>query len=269
LIVRDGELEVLEGNSRLAACRWLYQHVDPIAWANVKCTVLPADTDEKLIFALLGQYHIKGKKDWVPFEKAGFLYRRFTQHKDDIATVASELSIGTKEARHLIDVYQFMIDQGETERDRWSYYDEYLKSRAIKKAREHYPDFDKIIVGKIQGGEIRRAVDVRDNLPTICSGPVKNLKRFVEGKVDFEEAHVVAVDAGGENPDYRRIYKFRQWLASAETEEDLVSAPTNIRDKLEYELSHIEKRVKRLKARLAQKSDDPGATTTKASQPPN
>src|SRR5688572_13784270 len=27
LIVRDGTLEVLEGNSRLAACRWLYEKV--------------------------------------------------------------------------------------------------------------------------------------------------------------------------------------------------------------------------------------------------
>ena len=88
LIVRDGSLEVLEGNSRLAACRWLYEHDDPIAWAKVKCTILPADIPEPLIFAILGQYHIRGKKDWVPYEKAGFLHRRFTHHKEDIPTVA-------------------------------------------------------------------------------------------------------------------------------------------------------------------------------------
>lgn len=255
LIVRDGDLVVLEGNSRLAACRWLYKNVDPVAWAKVKCTLLPSDTDEKLIFALLGQYHIKGKKDWAPFEKAGFLYRRFREHKDDLPTVASELSIGQREARHLIDVYEFMLAHGETERDRWSYYDELLKSRAIAKARDAYPEFDKLIVGKIRSGEITRAVDIRDSLPTICVGPPKNLRRFAEGKLAFEEALGVAVDAGGENPDYRRIYRFRQWLAQADTETDLLDSPEAVRDKIEYEFSQIEKRIKRLKARLAEPTD--------------
>ena len=73
LIVRANTLEVLEGNSRLAAYRWLYRNHDPSVWARVKCTLLPGDIDERLVFALLGQYHIKGKKDWQPFEQAGFL----------------------------------------------------------------------------------------------------------------------------------------------------------------------------------------------------
>lgn len=256
LIVRDGDLEVLEGNSRLAACRWLYQHVDPIAWARVKCTVLPANTDERLIFALLGQYHVKGKKDWVPFEKAGFLYRRFQEHHDDLATIASELGISQKEARHLIDVYEFMLKHGETERERWSYYDEYLKSRKIKKVRDQYSNFDALIVSKIRAGEIKRAVDVRDSLPTICAGAAKTIKKFVEGKIGFDEAHSIAVDAGGENPDYRRLFKFRQWLAEASTEADLLEPPKHVRDKIEYELSMLDKRIKKLKARLEAAVDD-------------
>ena len=65
LIVKDGTLEVLEGNSRLAACRWLYENDKANAplWGKVKCTLLPADIPEPLIFAILGQYHIRGKKD--------------------------------------------------------------------------------------------------------------------------------------------------------------------------------------------------------------
>ncbi len=150
LIVRDGSFEVLEGNSRLAACRWLYEKDDdPIAWAKVKCTILPADIDERLVFALLGQYHIKGKKDWVPYEKAGFLHRRFRQHHENIPTVASELGIGTGEAEHLIKVYEFMLQHKERDRERWSYYDEFLKSKKIKKVRDHYPTFDDLIVKKI------------------------------------------------------------------------------------------------------------------------
>ena len=43
LIVRDGTFEVLEGNSRLAAYRFLAK-TNPMKWGYVKCTVLPADT---------------------------------------------------------------------------------------------------------------------------------------------------------------------------------------------------------------------------------
>lgn len=70
LIVRGGSLEVLEGNSRLAAYRQLAAK-EPIKWGMVKCTVLPADVDDALVFALLGQFHIKGKKDWFLMSKPG------------------------------------------------------------------------------------------------------------------------------------------------------------------------------------------------------
>jgi hypothetical protein len=75
LIVRGGSLEVLEGNSLLAAYRQLAAK-EPIKWAMVKCTVLPADVDDSLVFALLGQFHIKGKKDWAPYEQC--MVRRVT-----------------------------------------------------------------------------------------------------------------------------------------------------------------------------------------------
>lgn len=257
LIVKDGTLEVLEGNSRLAACRWLYENDKANAplWGKVKCTLLPKDILEPLIFAILGQYHIRGKKDWVPYEQAGFLYRRFHFHKEDIPTVADELGINRGEAQHQIEVFGFMIKHNEVKRDRWSYYDEYLKSKKIKKARDQYPDFDKLIVQKIRNSEIKRAVDVRDSLPAICVGPAKNLKRFVEGKMDFDDAHRNAMDAGGGSVEYKRLHTFRQWLAKADTETDLVETKEkNIRDRINFELEKIEKRSKQLSIAMSKKS---------------
>jgi hypothetical protein len=75
IIVRDGDCVVLEGNSRLAAYRLLAKS-DPIKWGKVKCCLLPSTIEESLIFALLGEYHIIGRKDWAPYEQAGYLYRR-------------------------------------------------------------------------------------------------------------------------------------------------------------------------------------------------
>jgi hypothetical protein len=255
VIVKEGTFEVLEGNSRLAACRWLYNNDNnaPL-WGKIKCTLLPKDIPEPLIFAILGQYHIRGKKDWVPYEQAGFLYRRFHFHKEDIPTVADELGIKRGEAQHQIKVFEFMVKHNEAKRDRWSYYDEYIKSSKIKKARDLYPDFDKLIVSKIRKGEIKRAVDVRDDLPDICVGPPKNLKRFAEGKIEFEQAHSNAMDAGGGNTDYKRLHTFRQWIAKTDTEKNLTgTTEKNIRDRIHFELEKIEKRSKQLASAMAKK----------------
>jgi hypothetical protein len=249
LIVKDETFEVLEGNSRLAAWRWLYNNDKDNA------TLLPANTPEPLIFAILGQYHIRGKKDWAPYEQAGFLYRRFRYHKQDIPTVADELGIKLGEAQHQIEVFEFMVKHNELNRERWSYYDEFIKSKKIKKAREQYPDFDKLIVQKIRKSEIKRAVDVRDSLPAICAGPAKNLKRFVEGKIDFDNAHSNALDAGGGNVEFKRLYTFRMWLAKADTEKDLVETKEkNIRDRITFELDKIGKRSKQLHTAMTKKS---------------
>ena len=202
-----------------------------------------------MLFALLGQYHIKGKKDWQPFEQAGFLYRRFRNQKQDIPTVATEFGLRLGEARHLIRVYEFMVEHGEDTPDRWSYYFEYLRNTKVGTARTQYPDFDKLIVGKIRSGEIKRAVDVRDSLPMLCNEP-RFLKRFCEGKLTFAEAVERAEDAGGDNGDLQRIKKFSKWLAGSDTESDLIDNEKNIRDKIEYELTQIEKRIVKIKTKL-------------------
>ena len=251
LIVRESTLEVLEGNSRLAAYRWLFQNDErALDWANVKCTLLPADIDEKLIYALLGQYHVKGKKDWGPYEKAGFLFRRFRTHHDDVPTVALELGMKSTEAHQHIKIFEFMQQFDERDPQKWSYYEEYIKSHKIKRVREQYPNFDEFIVGQIKRGDIARAVDVREKLPIVCEASTRILKRFIEGAISLDDAHERAVEAGGENADYKRLKKFRNWLADEATLDDLKEASANVRDKIDYELSKIETLAKRMRDRL-------------------
>jgi len=249
LIVRDGDLVVLEGNSRLAAYRFLVKN-DPIKWAKVRCQVLPGTIDEKLVFALLGQYHIKGKKDWAPYEKAGFLYRRHKTHSLDLSVVALELGIPTGEARHLVEVYEFMIAHNEQDRERWSYYDEYLKSNRIKKARQEYAGFDEFIVKEIRSQNISKAMDLRDKLPTICAASTKILKRYIDGKITFSEAHEDTVVVGGENVALKKLRKFREWLALSDTEDDFMESNKQIRDKMLFEIKEISKRANRLQKAL-------------------
>ena len=251
VIVRAGSLEVLEGNSRLAAYRALAK-TDPIRWGKMKCKVLPADIDEGLIFALLGQYHIKGKKDWAPFEQAGFLYRRSKAHNLDATALAAEIGLSRRNVEHLVDTYQFMLDHGEVETARWSYYDEYLKSASIKKARLKVAGFDNLVVAKVKSGEIARAVDVRDRLPVICSAP-KALQKFGAGAFDFETAHDQAVESGADSTPYKKLSKFRQWLAKAEVELALGKAQGETRKKIIFELDKLAPRVDALRGKLRPK----------------
>lgn len=241
LIVRDGTLDVLEGNSRLAAYRQLAAK-EPIKWAEVKCTVLPADVKESLIFALLGQFHIKGKKDWAPYEQAGFLYRRFKTHNVSASVLASELGLSAKKVGHLIDTYQFMVNHDEVDINKWSYYDEYLKSNKIKKARNQHSGMDKLIVESIKSGDIERAMDLRDQLPVVCASPVV-LKRFAEGKVTLADAHERAVDSGADSVPYKRATTFRKWITEPEIDTMLASCPGRVRDKLLYEFRKIALRI--------------------------
>ncbi len=131
LIVRDGDYIVLEGNSRLAAYRLLCKN-DPIKWANVKCILLPSDIDDAAIFTLLGQYHIIGRKDWNPYEQAGYLYRMVKSSNQPIEFIARELGITEFAAKKAVEVYTYMLDCNDNHPNKWSYYDELLKNKNIK-----------------------------------------------------------------------------------------------------------------------------------------
>ena len=159
MLVRDGDLVVLEGNSRLAAYRELAR-LDAVRWGEAKVRVLPVDISEKLVFALLGEYHIIGRKDWAPYEQAGYLYRRNVMHGVSVQEMADEMGLSTRLVSHLVSTYQFMVDNNENDVNKWSHYDEYLKSNAVKKARQGNPDLDKVVVQKIKDNEIETARDV-------------------------------------------------------------------------------------------------------------
>ncbi len=250
VLVKRGSFEVLEGNSRLAAYRALASK-EPLKWAKMRCMMLPEAFPENLTFALLAQLHVRGKKDWAPFEQAGFFYRRFHDQSVDVAALANEAGLSQKRVKQLIDTYDFMIKAGEDDISHWSHYEELLKSRVIQKTRVTFPTFDDTVVSLIRTDSSFKAVDVRDRLPTICSGPLKTVRRFAEGKLSFEDAFESAVDAGADNNALRRLNKFRQWLADSATARVVLSAAGDQdRAKVAFELEKIRSRVVSLQGML-------------------
>lgn len=240
LLIRDGDFVVLEGNSRLAAYRLLAER-SPVKWGKVKCKLLPKSVGGDDIFALLGEYHIIGKKDWAPYEQAGYLYRRHVRHGVDPSKMASEVGLSSKAVNYLIEVYGFMVKHKDNNPQRWSYYYEYLRHRAIRKAREKHPRLDRLVIQKINSGEIPRAVDVRDRLRVIARSD-KACRAFATGKTDFGGAYEAAVSRGASDTCYQRLHRFRSWVAGDEIVEKLEDMPREVRQKCTFELKRIGKR---------------------------
>lgn len=242
---------VLEGNSRLAAYRLLAAK-DPVKWGRIKCKVLPEDIGDDAVFALLGEYHIIGKKDWAPFEQAGYLYRRHKNHGISVKRIAEEVGLGQKEIAHKIKVYAFMIEHNENDINRWSYYDEYFKARTVKRAREAHPELDGVIIDKIRSGEINRAADIRDKLKVIAAAKPKTLAQMINGQKTFDECYQSASDQGVNEACLRKLHSFRIWLVESETEENIGELKKELKEKCLFELKKISQRA----THLVQKCQD-------------
>jgi hypothetical protein len=249
LVVRDGDYVVLEGNSRLAAYHILMRN-DAIKWGLAKCKLLPKDIDDDSVFALLGEIHIIGTKDWAPYEQAGWLYRRQVKHGVSVARMASELGWSAKQINQLIKVYAFMVEHDDTNMDRWSYYWEYLSSHKIKAARAEYPKMDAIVVSKINSGEIPRAVDVREKVKIIAEAGGKTLHTFVTKRGTLDKCYERALARGATDVCYKRLHKFRMQLTDQETKQDLADASDKLRGKCIHELRMISRAADALMRKL-------------------
>jgi len=152
----------------------------------------------------------------------------------------------------MVNVYSFMVDHNEVEPQRWSYYDEYLKSRKIGNVRDLLPELDDVVVQHIRKNKIAKAADVRDKLPRICSaGKGQLVKRFISGERSFEQCHEDAVAGGANNALYQRLRRFRTQIKDPDTKKEIAKMPTNQRKKCKYELEKIYKRAKELCDSLA------------------
>lgn len=250
LIVRSGSREVIEGNSRLAAYRCLARE-DPIKWGKVKVTLLPEPVESVVIDVLLGQYHLKGKTEWLPYEQAGYLYRRVHHHGASVDELSAELGLSKKRIGQMIGAYEFMVEKKDNARGRWSYYYEYTKSHKIKRARKLYPKMDSVVVKMIKSGEIEKAQDLRDKLPVICTSRGKALERLASGRLDLDEAFDLVEHQGGTNTSFRKLERFRTWLANADVRQRLADSPPAVRRRVAFEVRQLGRLIDRLAKKLA------------------
>jgi len=242
LIVRNGDFVVLEGNSRLAAYRLLAK-IDPIKWGMIRCILLPSDIDDSLIFNLLGQYHIIGRKDWSPYEQAGYLYRREKESKIPIEQMAADLGMTKGVVQKYIEVYQFMIDNNDFKPDKWSYYEELLKNKSLKELINTSEGTKIALATKIKKGELRQASEIRKiGEMATCATRDKSAKRalnkFISGVFSLNEAYAQVQDTGRTDSLYKKAEAFRHLLY-----EDCSLEAVQENDKLKFELKKIHSKL--------------------------
>lgn len=226
IIVRGGDIVVLEGNSRLAAYRLLCR-TDPIRWGKIKCSVLPADIDDAAIFTLLGQYHIVGRKDWSPYEQAGYLYRRRKDTKIPVSDIARELGIVESLAKNYIRVFEYMIEVNDLAQDRWSYYEEFLKNRSIQKAIEAKPEVETFVIEQIKSEKLSTAADVR-KIGKIASVKTKKAKKLFEelisGDSTVGETFLKLQESGSFDSVYTKLVSFRDYIIDPSLDRKILSS---------------------------------------------
>lgn len=252
LIVRDGDFVVLEGNSRLAAYRKLVKE-DPIRWGKVKCKILPRDIEQSTILTILGQYHIVGRKDWSPFEQAGFLVRGLDATKVKIEEFAKSLGLSTTNAKKYIEVYGYMKEKNDLNPTRWSYYEEFLKNRAIKNVVKDNPELEEKVVEDIKTGKIHEASDIRklgDIAKSKSKAGKKALAQYREGKVSLEKAYESVKESGVLDEDLQRMRRFKEFINDPDLEDKFDDINDDIKKKINFEINAILKRLKAIQSKL-------------------
>lgn len=252
-IIIKGDI-VLEGNSRLAAHRMLDKEGSSLEWKTINCLVLPDDIEDTYIFALLGKYHIKGRTDWDPYEKASYLYRRNTLTKIPISAMARELDLKESEVKKMIDVIEMMVKHNDDNKRHYSHYEEYVKSSALKIYRATNPDIDDTVANSIKKGEIREAADIR-KLADVAKVKSKSAKRLMqkvsEGTMSIYDAHEIVANTGATDDVVKRLSKFREHI-HRETFTKQINSSTEVRNKALFEIDKICRRLDKIKKSLNQ-----------------
>jgi ParB-like chromosome segregation protein Spo0J len=192
IIVRPSGV-VAEGNCRTVVYRKLHaQFPDDPAWKSIPARVLPDDIDEKQIAILLGELHVGGKNEWIPFEKAGHIHELFHTHGLTQDEIAKLLHTSKTAINHNIHAFAAMKERyipeypGPAAVRRFSYFLELYKKPFLREWVKDSPTALDKFVKWVGTEKVGKGAEVR-HLDAIIQNPAA-LKAFDSGGIEAARA---------------------------------------------------------------------------------
>ncbi len=214
ILVRMDTMEVIEGNSRLAAYRLLHKKQPNGKWSEIECSTVSSLTDKQQD-AFLNQMHVKGKTKWSAYEKANFAFVR-SKNGYSFKDMTEIFNESEPTLRRRVKIIQRMAGNEDREQSNFSFYDVIERNREISKpldsgqhiadlvrqcklnAKELNPSqkknlkFHDWLLQTVKSSDKEfTAQELRKQLPVVLKKP-KVLKRLIEGKIKLEDAYTLA-----------------------------------------------------------------------------
>ena len=253
ILVRGSDYSVLEGNSRLAAYRILSER-DPVKYGKIRAKIIVDPISDQDVDTLLGQYHIVGRKDWEPYEQGSFLWRQVNRGRA-VKDVAMDYGMTESEVKRLIRNYSFMWEHEISDTKTWSYWDEYLSKKSIKKVRsdeEQRIEFDDLVIRQVTNGTISSAQDIRKLADLASLEGDKRRGKIFWDYFDEELSFAAAVEQFESGADaasiIRKCDKFREFITDADTQDGIAMMNRQERGQLDFSIKKIGIRIEQLRS---------------------
>ena len=206
VIVRMDRRQVIEGNSRLAVYRKLWDDTGDTKWAHIRCLVVTDLTHEQQT-RLLAQTHLHGKTDWSPYARALFCFRWVEEDRKEISSLARISGLTANEIRKNVRVIQLMKDNNDDKLSNFSYYNDILvRNRVISAAIADRPALRDKMLAEIKAGQFT-AQQMRKWVSAVIAKP-RILGKYERGDVTLDDAYDRAKISGTQ----QRLKKVRGTL---------------------------------------------------------
>lgn len=188
IIVRPNGV-VAEGNCRTVVYRKLHANFpDESTWKAIPARVLPNDITDKQIAVLLGELHVGGKNEWIPFEKAGHIHELFHKYGLTQDEIAKLLHTSKTAVNHHIHAFEAMKNRyivkypGPAAVRKFSYFLELYKKPFLREWARNSPSALDYFVRWVGTDKIGKGAEVR-HLDAIIQN-ADALKAFDTGGIE-------------------------------------------------------------------------------------
>lgn len=207
--------EVIEGNSRLAACRMILENNKntKASVGELPCLQTSVEMNEKDIFSYLSILHVQGKLTWGAYENACFIKRKKNEPGVSIEEVSQLSGLNKAEIEVQIQTVDLMSHANEKVYEKFSYYEVVVKNKQINDILNKGSDIHKerIIETISEYSKGTKAFNLRKDLTTALKSK-EDFNGYLNKNCSLSEAAEEAKEKihSGEIP--KKLKQYKAWF---------------------------------------------------------